>query len=155
MPTLTMSVYVVFIVFLIFHFDIIVNNIKQRDRTYAILYCTACHPYAMPCHAMPCRPHAAPSAHARPRPLPRLSRAPARKDNGCLVTAETHRTHFLIVHVIIIGECAEHCGASVSEAVWWAYTYLPSIPGFPGLSRVSASPPGIPELVLSIPGIGD
>ena len=29
--------------------------------------------------------------------------------------------------------------------------YLPSIPGFLGLSRVSASPPGIPELVLSIP----
>ena len=28
--------------------------------------------------------------------------------------------------------------------------YLPSIPGFPGLSRVSASPPGIPELVLSM-----
>ena len=25
----------------------------------------------------------------------------------------------------------------------------------PGLSRVSASPPGIPELVLSVPGIGD
>ena len=31
------------------------------------------------------------------------------------------------------------------------FSYLPSIPGFPGLSRVSASPPGIPELVLSIP----
>ena len=30
--------------------------------------------------------------------------------------------------------------------------YLPSIPGFPGLSRVSASPPGIPEVVLNIPG---
>ena len=30
--------------------------------------------------------------------------------------------------------------------------YLPSIPGFPGLSRVSASPPGIPELLQIIPG---
>ena len=48
------------------------------------------------------------------------------------------------------------------------YTVFPGIiPGFSisrypgisakytGLSRVSASPPGIPELVLSIPGIGD
>ena len=26
---------------------------------------------------------------------------------------------------------------------------------YTGLSRVSASPPGIPELVLTIPGIGD
>ena len=46
----------------------------------------------------------------------------------------------------------ESGGSGQGKQPWRVGRYA-SIPGFPGLSRVSASPPGIPELVLSIPGL--
>ena len=46
--------------------------------------------------------------------------------------------------------CCDVC--IVLGTLVYAYSYLPSIPGFPGLSRVSASPPGIPGELGIIPG---
>ena len=46
-----------------------------------------------------------------------------------------------------------HMNSSRYDGSWLAWhPYLPSIPGFLGLSQVSASPPRIPELLQIIPG---